>query len=60
MLIHMDYCDMWHSLDGIGLSSAALSMLPWPRPAVWPAVPPDVSRVLAKEQVLLQDTLLLL
>jgi hypothetical protein len=33
------------------LSSAALSMLPWPRPAVWPAVPPDISRVQAKEQV---------
>jgi hypothetical protein len=32
-------------------NSAALSMLPWPRPAVWPSVPPDISRLQAKEQM---------
>lgn len=27
-------------------------MLPWPKPAVWPAVPSDAAaRILAKEQV---------
>ncbi|CAK9206283.1 unnamed protein product [Sphagnum troendelagicum] len=32
-------------------NSAALSMLPWPKPAVWPAVPSDAAaRILAKEQ----------
>lgn len=34
------------------LSSAALSMLPWPKPAVWPSVPPDASsEVFLKEKV---------
>ncbi|KAF8409326.1 hypothetical protein HHK36_005400 [Tetracentron sinense] len=33
------------------VNSAALSMLPWPKPAVWPSVPPDASsEVLAKEK----------
>lgn len=43
----------WYSLhmDGDDSSSAALSLLPWPKPAVWPAVPRDVSLVLAKEKV---------
>lgn len=32
--------------------SAWLSMLPWPKPSVWPSVPPDASsEVLAKEKV---------
>ena len=32
--------------------SAALSMLPWPKPAIWPSVPSDASsEVLAKEKV---------
>lgn len=36
-------------------NSAALSMLPWPKPAVWPAVPADASaEVLAKEKMILQ------
>lgn len=34
------------------MSSALLSMLPWPKPSVWPSVPPDASsEVLAKEKV---------
>lgn len=33
------------------LSSASLSMLPWPKPPVWPLVPADASaEVLAKEK----------
>ncbi|XP_043688558.1 trafficking protein particle complex II-specific subunit 130 homolog isoform X2 [Telopea speciosissima] len=37
------------------VNSAALSMLPWPKPAVWPLVPPDASsEVLAKEKTVLQ------
>jgi len=35
------------------LSSASLSLLPWPKPAVWPSVPGDSSvEVLEKEKVL--------
>ncbi|CAB4277590.1 unnamed protein product [Prunus armeniaca] len=38
-------------------NSASLSMLPWPKPAVWPSVPPDASsEVLAKEKIILQAT----
>lgn len=34
------------------LYSASLSMLPWPKPAVWPSLPADASpQVLAKEKV---------
>lgn len=34
------------------LNSASLSMLPWPKPVVWPLVPPEASsEVLAKEKV---------
>ncbi|KAG0464289.1 hypothetical protein HPP92_020358 [Vanilla planifolia] len=33
------------------VNSATLSMLPWPKPAIWPIVPPDASAdVLAKEK----------
>lgn len=39
-------------LENDYLSSAALSMLPWPKPAVWPAVPSDFSLIQAKEEVL--------
>lgn len=36
------------------LDSASLSMLPWPKPAVWPLVPPDASsEVLEKEKVMI-------
>ncbi|KAK1324404.1 hypothetical protein QJS10_CPA01g02318 [Acorus calamus] len=36
-------------------NSAALSTLPWPKPAVWPVVPPDASsELLAKEKMILQ------
>lgn len=39
------------------VNSASLSMLPWPKPAVWPSVPPDASsKVLAKEKMILQET----
>ncbi|KAG0578331.1 hypothetical protein KC19_4G014800 [Ceratodon purpureus] len=40
-----------HNIETSPCNSAALSMLPWPRPAVWPALPPDISRVQAKEQI---------
>ncbi|GAB4846333.1 hypothetical protein Ancab_025339 [Ancistrocladus abbreviatus] len=37
-------------------NSALLSMLPWPKPAVWPLVPPDAScKVLEKEKMILQE-----
>ncbi|XP_074319412.1 trafficking protein particle complex II-specific subunit 130 homolog [Silene latifolia] len=36
-------------------NSASLSMLPWPKPAVWPTVPPDASsEVFEKEKLILQ------
>lgn len=39
------------------VNSALLSMLPWPKPAVWPLVPPDASsEVLVKEKMILQET----
>ncbi|XP_052178914.1 trafficking protein particle complex II-specific subunit 130 homolog isoform X2 [Diospyros lotus] len=39
------------------VNSASLSMLPWPKPAVWPLVPPGASsEVLAKEKMILQAT----
>ncbi|PON70583.1 TRAPP II complex, TRAPPC [Parasponia andersonii] len=39
------------------VNSASLSMLPWPKPAVWPSLPPDASsNVLAKEKMILQET----
>ncbi|KAK1583173.1 hypothetical protein Q3G72_021549 [Acer saccharum] len=39
------------------INSASLSMLPWPKPSVWPSVPPDASsEVLAKEKLILQAT----
>lgn len=39
------------------VNSAWLSMLPWPKPSVWPSVPPDASsEVLAKEKIILQET----
>lgn len=45
------YVLIWFCLHFL-LNSAALSMLPWPKPAVWPAVPADASsEVLAKEKV---------
>ncbi|KAL4580271.1 hypothetical protein LXL04_016458 [Taraxacum kok-saghyz] len=37
------------------VNSASLSMLPWPKPAVWPSVPSDAtSEVLAKEKMIVQ------
>ncbi|KAF5728331.1 hypothetical protein HS088_TW21G00478 [Tripterygium wilfordii] len=39
------------------VNSASLSMLPWPKPASWPTVPPDASsEVLEKEKTILQAT----
>ncbi|XP_057964025.1 trafficking protein particle complex II-specific subunit 130 homolog [Malania oleifera] len=39
------------------VNSASLSMLPWPKPAVWPSVPSDASsEVLVKEKMILQAT----
>ncbi|CAM8954601.1 unnamed protein product [Rhodiola kirilowii] len=38
-------------------NSALLSMLPWPKPAVWPSLPPDsTSKVIAKEKMILQSS----
>ncbi|XP_077243239.1 CLUB isoform X2 [Tasmannia lanceolata] len=37
------------------VNSAALSMLPWPKPGVWPSIPPDASSaVLTKEKMIFQ------
>ena len=30
-------------------SSASLSMLPWPRPIVWPAIPTDADDLIAEK-----------
>ncbi|KAK6132777.1 hypothetical protein DH2020_033479 [Rehmannia glutinosa] len=39
------------------VNSASLSMLPWPKPAVWPSLPSNASsEVLAKEKMILQDS----
>ncbi|KAL2247549.1 trafficking protein particle complex II-specific subunit 130 homolog [Sesamum indicum] len=39
------------------VNSASLSMLPWPKPAVWPTLPSDAStEVLAKEKMVLQES----
>ncbi|CAL1408219.1 unnamed protein product [Linum trigynum] len=39
------------------VNSASLSMLPWPRPSVWPSVPIEASsEVLEKEKLILQTT----
>ncbi|KAI3753784.1 hypothetical protein L2E82_25847 [Cichorium intybus] len=39
------------------VNSASLSMLPWPKPAIWPSVPADASsEVLAKEKMILEAT----
>lgn len=39
------------------VNSALLSMLPWPKPAVWPSIPPDASsKVLVKEKMIFQET----
>ncbi|KAK8527375.1 hypothetical protein V6N12_054589 [Hibiscus sabdariffa] len=38
------------------VNSALLSMLPWPKPAVWPLVPGDAaSEVLQKEKMIMQE-----
>ncbi|GJN34821.1 hypothetical protein PR202_gb23519 [Eleusine coracana subsp. coracana] len=37
------------------INSASLSMLPWPKPATWPSIPPDSSsEIMAKEKMILQ------
>ncbi|XP_058219779.1 trafficking protein particle complex II-specific subunit 130 homolog isoform X1 [Rhododendron vialii] len=39
------------------VNSASLSMLPWPKPAIWPSVPPEASsEVFVKEKLILQAT----
>ncbi|KAG2610850.1 hypothetical protein PVAP13_4KG224500 [Panicum virgatum] len=38
------------------VNSASLSMLPWPKPAIWPSIPPDSSaEVMEKEKMILQS-----
>ncbi|KAL3849615.1 hypothetical protein ACJIZ3_011497 [Penstemon smallii] len=45
-------------LERSPVNSASLSMLPWPKPAVWPSLPSDASsEVLAKEKMILQESL---
>ncbi|CAN4102857.1 unnamed protein product [Withania somnifera] len=40
------------------VNSAALSMLPWPKPGVWPSLPPDAaSEVLVKEKMMFEENL---
>ncbi|CAD6269893.1 unnamed protein product [Miscanthus lutarioriparius] len=37
------------------VNSASLSMLPWPKPATWPSIPPDSSaEIMEKEKMILQ------
>ncbi|KAL7143291.1 hypothetical protein ABFS83_08G182000 [Erythranthe nasuta] len=44
-------------IDRSPVNSASLSMLPWPKPAVWPSLPADASsEVLAKEKMILQES----
>ncbi|XP_060190258.1 trafficking protein particle complex II-specific subunit 130 homolog isoform X1 [Lycium barbarum] len=39
------------------VNSAALSMLPWPKPGVWPSLPPDASsEVLVKEKMMFEES----
>ncbi|KAL6544388.1 hypothetical protein OROMI_023250 [Orobanche minor] len=39
------------------VNSASLSMLPWPKPAIWPSLPSNASsEVLAKEKMILQES----
>lgn len=43
------------NLERSPVNSASLSMLPWPKPAIWPSIPPDASsEVLMKEKIILQ------
>ncbi|KAF3336304.1 Trafficking protein particle complex II-specific subunit 130 [Carex littledalei] len=45
-----------HEIEKSPANSAALSMLPWPKPPIWPALSPDSSAdVLAKEKMILQS-----
>ncbi|KAL2496069.1 Trafficking protein particle complex II-specific subunit [Forsythia ovata] len=45
------------SIERSPVNSASLSMLPWPKPTVWPSLPPDAStEVLAKEKMILQES----
>ncbi|PHT43769.1 Trafficking protein particle complex II-specific subunit -like protein [Capsicum baccatum] len=40
------------------VNSASLSMLPWPKPGVWPSLPPDSSsEVLVKEKMMFEESL---
>lgn len=40
------------------VNSASLSMLPWPKPGVWPSLPPDASsEVLVKEKMMFEESL---
>lgn len=40
------------------VNSASLSMLPWPKPGVWPSLPPDASsEVLVKEKLMFEESL---
>ncbi|CAN4104154.1 unnamed protein product [Withania somnifera] len=40
------------------VNSASLSMLPWPKPGVWPSLPPDASsEVLVKEKMMFEENL---
>ncbi|CAI9756874.1 unnamed protein product [Fraxinus pennsylvanica] len=45
------------SIERSPVNSASLSMLPWPKPAVWPSLPEDASaEVLAKEKMIFQES----
>ncbi|GAA0139844.1 hypothetical protein LIER_01313 [Lithospermum erythrorhizon] len=44
-------------IERSAVNSASLSMLPWPKPAVWPLLPSDASaEALVKEKMILQET----
>ncbi|KAK4487353.1 hypothetical protein RD792_006024 [Penstemon davidsonii] len=59
MLMRLAYLIGYGSeLERSPVNSASLSMLPWPKPAVWPSLPSDASsEVLAKEKMILQESL---
>lgn len=38
------------------VNSASLSMLPWPKPAVWPLVPPDASADVSKKEKMIHQS----
>ncbi|GJU36665.1 hypothetical protein Tco_1185019 [Tanacetum coccineum] len=52
-----EYSWLWFAMERSPVNSASFSMLPWPKPTIWPSIPSDASsEVLAKEKMNLQVT----